>query len=78
MIDEDIELYFDRGDGSCYLESLAKTASTLSAIYSLDSSVMSGMYKVLELEIELATVAAEKARQEVLKDRAKTNIKAIK
>jgi hypothetical protein len=73
MIDEDF--FFDKADGTNYLESLAKTRlyliSNLSSVKS--AKALAELEDVILLEIELAKIGAEKAMSEIRKAAIKEN-----
>lgn len=77
---DDIEIFFDKGDGGCFLESLARTKIYLSKIYRCDCTIMTKIDSVLELELDLAIMGAEKAKSEIVKASAKDkdNLRPIK
>lgn len=70
---DDIEVFLDNADsGVSYVESLARTRW-----YLKDTSLIDKLDAVIEAELELALIGAEKAKSEVLKA-SKDNIKPIK
>lgn len=76
-MNEDIEVYLDNSDSTSYIESLAKTRAHLNNIYKVDCSIMTKLDALLEAEIELAILGAEKAKSEILKA-AKNKVRPIK
>lgn len=76
-MNEEIDIYFDKDNGACYLESLIR--SRLPLIKSgCDVKLVNKLDAVLDLELDLAILGAEKAKAEILKDGAKENIRKIK
>lgn len=69
MMNEDIEVFFDKSDGSSYIESLSKSRQ-----YLKDSPLLAKLDEVILLELELAKMGAEKAKSEILKAAAKDNV----
>ena len=61
-MDDDIDFIVDNGN---YLESLIRSRRHLS-----DSPMLAKLDEVIEIEIDLALMGAEKARSAVLKDMA--------
>lgn len=78
MIDEEVDVYFEKSDGSYYLESLAKTAVYLSKLYKTDCSMLQSLGKLIEDEIELAIMGTAKAKSEALAAERKNNVRTIK
>ena len=72
-MNEDVEVFFDKSDGSSYLESLCKSRE-----YLKDSPLLAKLDEAIALELELAIMGAEKAKSEILKAAPKDNIRPIK
>lgn len=72
-MNEDIEMYFDQSDSTCYIESLAKTRQ-----YLKDSDLLIKLDLVISAELDLALLATEKAKSEVLKANNTNNLRPIK
>jgi hypothetical protein len=77
IMNDEIDIFFDKSDGSTYLESLIR-----SMVYNEDSEIASGLKSVVLLEIELARLGAEKAiseaKQAALKEVSGANVRPIK
>lgn len=70
---DEIEVFFDKSEGACYLESLVRSRQHLKG-----SPLLAKLDGVIELEIELAGMGAQKAKSEILKSASKDNLRPIK
>ncbi len=83
MIDnDDIEVYLDQtSDGSSYLESLVRSRMHLAKLPGMQGCAMiKKLEQVIDLELDLAIMGAEKAKSEIIKKAAKEkdNLRPIK
>ncbi len=69
---DEIEIYFDKEYGGCFIESLSRSRQHLK-----NSPLLVKLDEVLELEIELALMGAQKAKSEIIK-KQKDNLRPIK
>lgn len=75
---DDIEMYFEGvGTAPCYIESLIRSRLHLNQLFTFESPMVIKLEEVILAELELALLSAEKAKSEILKDRAK-NISPLK
>ena len=73
--DDEMEMYFENStSGTSFLESLIKCRSKL-----LDSSALAvKLDSLIDEELDLALMGAQKAKSEILKNKAKDNLRPIK
>lgn len=72
-MNDETEMFFEKSEGSCYLESLARTRQ-----YLKDTDFLKKLDEVILLEIDLAKMGAEKAKSEIMKMTNKDNVRPIK
>jgi len=73
-MNDDVEVYFESEIQNCYLESLIKSRRFLAdAPY-----LIKKLEEVIDLELDLAMMGAQKAKSEVLKTQPKDNLRPIK
>ena len=72
-MNEDIDIYFDKSDSTSFIESLGKTRQ-----YLKDSVLLKKLDLVLEAELDLALLGAEKAKSEILKLDKENKVRPIK
>lgn len=77
-MNDDIELYMDGDSNVCYLESLVKAMTHMSHLHKFDSPIMVKFEQVINAELDLALLGAEKAKSDILKANAKDNVKPLK
>ncbi len=70
---DDIEIFFEKDDGGCFIESLARSRR-----YLKDTPLLAKLDKLVSYEIDLAIMGAEKAKSEALKKNSKDNLRPIK
>lgn len=70
---DDIEVYMDSANtGSSYLESLVKCREHI------NPNRLERLDTLIDLELDLAILGAEKAKSEILKSQARDNLRPIK
>ena len=70
---DDVEIILgETGSEACYIESLARTR------FYLPGNLLEKLDAVIEAELELALLGAEKAKSDILKDNAKNNVTPLK
>lgn len=72
-MNDDIDMFLDKADGNCYVESLIKSRQFLR-----DTALMHKLDAVIEAVLELAHMRAEKAKSEILKSNKNNVLKPIK
>lgn len=71
---ESESIYFEPVEPTNYLESLMCARQHLTK----KSALLAKLDNLIDLELELAIMGAEKAKSEALKEKAKDNVKPIK
>ena len=77
---DEVEVFFERTDGSSYIESLVRSRYVMSKTNAINILLAPAIEEVILMELELAKMGAEKAKSEVLKSAAKEkgNLRPIK
>lgn len=77
-MNDEMEIFFNKDDGSTYLESLIRSRCMMYNSKNINLDIVSGLEEVISLEIELARLGAEKAMSEAKKATAKvTPLKGV-
>ncbi len=71
---DDVDVYLDSSNGGCYLESLINTRINLEDCPRL----LKKLDELIEAEIDLAIMGAEKAKSEILKASKEATVRPIK
>lgn len=72
-MNDEIEMYFDNSDSTSYIESLAKTRQ-----YLKNTSLLTKLDSLIDKEIDLAILGADKAKSEILKKNKEDTVRPIK
>lgn len=70
---DDIEIYFQKDESGCFIESLSRSRQ-----YLKNTPLLAELDEVIKLEIELAVMGAQKAKSEIIKKTSKDNLRPIK
>lgn len=70
---DDIEIFFEKDDGGCFIESIARSRRHLK-----DTPLLAKLDELISHEIDLAILGAEKAKSEYIKKNNKDNLRPIK
>lgn len=77
-MENDIELFMDGGSNVCYLESLVKAMERMSKMLTFEAPEMVKFRQVINAELDLALLGAEKAKSEILKANKDNTVRPIK
>lgn len=75
---DEIEMYLESDSSSSYIESLIKALEKLTKIYKFDAPMVNKLLRLIDAELDLALMGAEKAKSEILKADKTATVRPIK